>query len=436
VCPHGTARGLGRNRGLLADAIVVRVLRDYAERMWRGEATMDGILAAVPWNTAFEVADDVAVVPGFANVVVFRTGAGLLLFDTGPELTAPVTHEAVRVWSTDPVRYAIFSHGHIDHVGGIGRFDREADETEADRPVVIAHEAVPVRFARYVRTAGYNEIVNRRQFGAPNLRWPREFRRPDITYRDRHELSFGGLTVQLRHARGETDDHTWAHVPEHDLLLCGDLFIWNAPNCGNPQKAQRFPDDWAAALRAMADLGAALLLPGHGPPVFGADRVRAVLTDTAEYLESLVSQTLRMMNAGARLGEIVHAVRVPEHLAGRPYLRPGYDEPEFIVRNIWRLYGGWWDGDPASLKPAPTDRFATVLAELAGGARPLAERALRALDDDEPRTAAQLAELARQAAPADESVQDAHRTVFTALADAATSTMARGIYRAAAKPEL
>ena len=22
-----------------------------------------------------------------------------------------------------------------------------------------------------------------------------------------------------------------------------------------------------------------------------------------------------------------------------------YDEPEFIVRNIWRLYGGWYDGN-------------------------------------------------------------------------------------------
>jgi glyoxylase-like metal-dependent hydrolase (beta-lactamase superfamily II) len=406
-----------------------RVLMDYAERMWRGEATMDGVLTGLPWDTAFEVADGVAVVPGFANVVVFGTGEGLLLFDTGPELMAPATHKAVRDWRADPVRHAIYSHGHIDHVGGLGPFDAEA----GPRPVVIAHEAVPARFARYLRTAGYNEIINRRQFNLPNLRWPREFRQPDLTYRDQHTLDLDGLTVHLRHARGETDDHTWAHVPERDLLLTGDLIIWNAPNCGNPQKAQRFPDDWAVALRAMADLDATLLVPGHGPPIRGADRVRAVLTDTADYLDSLVSQTLRLMNTGARLDEIIHSVRVPERLAGLPYLRPGYDEPEFIVRNIWRLYGGWWDGDPASLKPAPTDRLAIVLAELAGGARPLADRAMRELADGEPRTAAHLAELARHAAPADESVRAAHRAVFTALADSATSTMARGIYRAAAE---
>ena len=35
------------------------------------------------------------------------------------------------------------------------------------------------------------------------------------------------------------------------------------------------------------------------------------------------------------------------------YLRAIYDEPEFIIHNIWRLYGGWYDGNPSRLKPAP-----------------------------------------------------------------------------------
>ena len=45
-------------------------------------------------------------------------------------------------------------------------------------------------------------------------------------------------------------------------------------------------------------------------------------------------------------------VKVPATTLARPYLRPLYDEPEFVVRNIWRLYGGWYDGNPARLKPA------------------------------------------------------------------------------------
>src|SRR2546430_14450326 len=54
---------------------------------------------------------------------------------------------------------------------------------------------------------------------------------------------------------------------------------------------------------------------------------------------------------------------------------PGWGEPEFIVRNLWRLYAGWWDGDPARLKPAPAAALAIELADLAGGTGRLAARA-------------------------------------------------------------
>ncbi len=46
------------------------------------------------------------------------------------------------------------------------------------------------------------------------------------------------------------------------VLCTGDLFIWATPNCGNPQKVQRYPVQWAAALRAMADKGTVGVLAG------------------------------------------------------------------------------------------------------------------------------------------------------------------------------
>ena len=39
-------------------------------------------------------------------------------------------------------------------------------------PRVVAHELVPERFDRYKLTAGYNAVINQRQFKAPGLRWP------------------------------------------------------------------------------------------------------------------------------------------------------------------------------------------------------------------------------------------------------------------------
>ena len=64
------------------------------------------------------------------------------------------------------------------------------------------------------------------------------------------------------------------------------------------------------------------------------------------------------MNEGAPLDQVVQSVRAPAELLAKPYLRPIYDEPEFIVRNLWRLYGGWYDGDPSHLKPAPARELA------------------------------------------------------------------------------
>ena len=237
----------------------------------------------------------------------------------------------------------------------------------------------PARFDRYIFTAGYNTIINRRQFGFTDLNWPTEYRYPDRTYHDTLDLSVGGRGFSLRHEKGETDDHTVTWQPDSRVLCCGDLFIWASPNAGNPQKVQRYPREWAAALRRMLQLDAEFLLPGHGFPVMGADRVRTALTDTADLLDSLVDQTLAVMNAGGRLDDAIHAVRVPAALEARPFLQPVYDEPEFIVHTVWRQYGGWWDGNPATLKPAPERALAAELAALAGGAGALADRALELL---------------------------------------------------------
>lgn len=81
------------------------------------------------------------------------------------------------------------------------------------------------------------------------------------------------------------------------------------------------------------------------------------------------------MNAGKTLNEIICTVKVPQKYLMRPYLQPVYDEPEFIVRNIWRLYGGWYDGNPAHLKPGSEIKLAQEISSLAGGAETLVTRA-------------------------------------------------------------
>ncbi len=440
-----------------------------ADRLWRGEVGTSEYHPVGHLGGLAEVTDDVVFLPAFANVTAIRTADGLVLVDTGSAFVARAIHDELRRWSTARLHTAVYSHGHIDHVFGVATWEAEAADKGWPAPVVIAHEALPRRFDRYRMTTGYNEIINQRQFGIRGLRWPTEYRYPDRTYAAELTVDVGDTTFLLRHEKGETDDHTVTWIPGQKVLCCGDLFIWASPNAGNPQKVQRYPLEWAQALRRMITLEPEYLLPGHGLPVVGADRVKAALTDTAELLESLVTQTLAVMNGGGRLDEAIHSVVIPGHLAGRPYLQPVYDEPEFIVRTIWRLYGGWWDGNPATLKPAPERELAAEIARLAGGAAALAARAVDLAEsvdadarnaglakigpdadsehgdvrvaslrggEDGLRTAGHLAELAWLAAPGDPDIAQARHRVFSIRAERATSTMATGVYRWAASESL
>ncbi|SDF18916.1 Metallo-beta-lactamase superfamily protein [Blastococcus fimeti] len=407
---------------------MTRSLTDYADDVWNGDADDNIAQSGSGGSGVLDVADGVGFHPGFGNVITFRANGELILFDSGNPMGAQALHTAVRQWSPDPVSTVVFSHGHIDHVFGVGPFDAEA----TPRPTVVAQELIGDRFDRYVLTNGYNAVINQRQFQAPQLTWPTEYRRPDVTYRDGMTLTRGGLTMELFHVQGETDDATVAWLPKQRILCPGDMFIWVTPNCGNPQKVQRYPREWAIAMRRMAALGAETMLPSHGAPIFGADRIRQALTETAEWLESLVEQTLDGMNAGARLDELVHSVAPPAHLADRPYLRARYDEPEFIVRNLWRRYAGWYDGNPANLKPAPDAQLAAAVAELAGGATALADVARRYADAGELRLAAHFAELAVQADGGDATAHAARAEIFDARAKAEDSLMARGIFTWAA----
>ena len=65
-----------------------------------------------------EVADGIAVVESFSHVVAFRTGEGLVLFDTSLDTLAPACLASLRGWSDAPIRSIVYTHGHRDHAAG------------------------------------------------------------------------------------------------------------------------------------------------------------------------------------------------------------------------------------------------------------------------------------------------------------------------------
>jgi len=401
------------------------------ERLWNGVAPMEAWIQAVSDGAVTSVADDVIVVHTTylcGAVTVIRTAAGLVFVDTAKPDTAAKTLAAIRRWDDSSIHTVIYTHGHIDHTSGIQVIDQEADARGMPRPRVIAHRNVQRRLSRYEATQGFNSIVQGQQFNYPDYEYPIGQRRPDEIYDDTLSLTIGGERIELFHGRGETDDATFVWLPERRVLVSGDFVIWMFPNAGNPRKVQRYAADWAAALRQMQTLQPDVLIPGHGPVIFGRERADQVLGDGAEVLESLVRQTLALMNTGATLDTVLHMVSAPKALLAKPWLQPKYDDPEFVVRGIWHLYAGWFDGDPAHLKPAPSAELAGEIAALAGGAVALAYRARALAEAGKTRLAAHLIELASNAAPALTEVQTLRATIYAQCMGAETSLIGKAIF--------
>ena len=380
------------------------------------------------------VTEGVAFFPALGNSSAFLGERGILIVDTAQERFTPAVLAGLRAnYSEAPIEAIIYTHGHIDHVTGAEAIIAETRARGDRRPNVIAHRDLPRRFDRYRLLAAQNDHINRIQFNLPAEARPfsdASLTYPDTTYDEGLTTVVGGTVFELHHCRGETDDETWVWCPSNRVLCTGDTFVWCSPNAGNPYKVQRYALDWARGLEQMAALRPLHLLPGHGPPLSGEERIQEALLTTAHFLRSIHDQVVAGMNKGKWLEDIIREIDWPA--TDKPWLQPVYDHPEFIARNVYRLYGGWYNGDPADILPAHSEEIAAALVG-ATGAAPILARARKLRDEGDLQLACHLVDFVRKGDPANREAWELWRDLFTARAAAESSLMARGAFLSAVR---
>ena len=108
-------------------------------------------------------------------------------------------------------------------------------------------------------------------------------------------------------------------------------------------------------------------------------------------------------------------VEFKKNLMELPWLKPVYDDPEFLIRMIWRRYGGWWDGEYDRLLPDSRENEAQEWVELSGGIDAIINRALNNLTNKKYKLAAHLIEVAYYADKRNEKLHEARKEIYAAL---------------------
>ena len=391
-----------------------------SEPVYRTRPGADAMRPAAA-ETAEQIAPGLWCSPGLSNAYLLTTGDGRVIVNTGMGFEGPVHRANFDAVDSSPVRYIIFTQGHVDHVGGLDSV-RDPDTTVVaqanwtawrdDNERLIPYRASRSAFAFKDTLATGIQAIQQR-LGTTRLPG-QSVPVVDVDFHDTLTLDVGGRRLELISVPGgETTDSLVVWLPEERICLCGNTFgplFGHVPNLVT-MRGDRYRDALTciASVERVRDLEPELLVTGHFEPIAGQRRINAELTRLRNAIQYIHDQTVAGMNAGKDVQTLMREIAPPaEYEVGQGYGRVDWD-----VRAIWENYSGWFHHrSTTELYPVGFDAVAADVVELAG-AEALVERARAHLAAGRPVHSIHLAELVPQGHPgARDVLRQAHEKLL------------------------
>jgi alkyl sulfatase BDS1-like metallo-beta-lactamase superfamily hydrolase len=217
-------------------------------------------------------------------------------------------------------------------------------------------------------------------------------------------------------------------VPEIKTAFVGDLIIAGFPNIGNPFKPTRFALSWARALESVQTKEPEMLIAHGGRAVYKGDQVKQVLKANIEAIYAIHDQVVDAINRDVPVDEMIHEVKLPDHLKDDGHLQFLYSRPEFAVYNIYRWYHGYFDHNPAHLLPRPEKEVNREIADLIGDSQTIITRAENLYTEEKPQLALQILDILLQTEPENRTARLLHLKLLETLCQQDYCLMSRNTW--------
>ena len=195
------------------------------------------------------------------------TSAGIIATD--PINAAAATwlkDELKKRWPDKPIKFAVYSHDHADHISGGEAWDTATFVAHDNAKIAIVGEKRPTAV-------------------------------PHVTFSDKATLELGGTVLELIYVgRNHSNNSLVMRFPKEKIIFAVDFIPVKGVAFRDFPDA--YVDEWIESLRRVEAMEFDILAPGHGQLGNKAD-----VTNFRLYLEDLRAQVLAAARAGKTLEE-------------------------------------------------------------------------------------------------------------------------------------